>query len=102
MHVSAPTQASFALGELSYINAEYNCDAVPAPTRQDSHHGVLHWVHDLTHWLAVRHQKHIVMQELAIMSDRELSDIGLSRADVGHIFDTDFRSDTRGGDYIGY
>ena len=102
MHVSTPSQTSFALGECSYINSEYNCDAVPAPTRQGGHHGVLHWVHDLAHWLSARHQRHAVMQELAIMSDRELSDIGLSRADVVHIFDKDFRSDTRGGDYIGY
>jgi uncharacterized protein YjiS (DUF1127 family) len=63
---------------------------------------VLHWVHDLFHWMAERRHRHAVMEELAIMSDRELSDIGLSRADVLRIFDPDFRSDTRTADYIAY
>ena len=37
------------------------------------------------------------------MSDRELSDIGLSRADLPRVFDPAFASDhARGRDYVAY
>ena len=38
-----------------------------------------------------------------MMTDRELSDIGLSRADLGRIFDPTFAANrARGRDYIAY
>jgi uncharacterized protein YjiS (DUF1127 family) len=43
------------------------------------------------------------MQEMAMMTDRELSDIGLSRSDLSRVFDPTFAADrARGGDYIAY
>jgi uncharacterized protein YjiS (DUF1127 family) len=43
------------------------------------------------------------MQELAMMSDRDLSDIGLSRSDIVRVFDPAFATEHgRGRDYIAY
>ena len=43
------------------------------------------------------------MQELAMMTDRELSDIGLSRSDLSRVFDPGFAVEhARGRDYIAY
>ncbi len=35
-------------------------------------------------------QRRAVRDELSNLSDRELADIGLTRADVAHVFDTEF------------
>ena len=102
MHASTHGQLGFSLGDLSYINSAYDSDSAPPATRQVNHHGALHWVHDLVHWMAERQHRRAVMQELAIMSDREPSDIGLSRADVMRILDPDFRTRTHSEDYIAY
>jgi uncharacterized protein YjiS (DUF1127 family) len=43
------------------------------------------------------------MQGLAMMSDRDLSDIGLTRSDIGRVFDPAFAVEhARGRDYIAY
>jgi uncharacterized protein YjiS (DUF1127 family) len=48
-------------------------------------------------------RRRAVMQEMAMMTDHELSDIGLSRADLARVFDPAFAADhTRGRDYIAY
>lgn len=36
-----------------------------------------------------RHRRQ-VMNELAVLSDRDLADLGLSRQDIPHLFDPDF------------
>lgn len=41
-------------------------------------------------WLREMPRRHAVLEELNALSDRELADIGLTRADIGHVFDTDF------------
>jgi uncharacterized protein YjiS (DUF1127 family) len=100
--MDASTYRELSLGDLTYINSAYDDDAAPAVSQHDRQHGVLHWVHDLMHRMAERQHRRAVMQELAIMSDRELSDIGLSRADILRIFDPDFRSNACSRDYIAY
>lgn len=52
------------------------------------------------HWLAARiaafqawREKQSAMAELEMMSDRELTDIGLSRADLHRVFDTAHNAD---------
>jgi uncharacterized protein YjiS (DUF1127 family) len=41
-------------------------------------------------WLREMPRRHAVLEELNALSDRELADIGLTRADIGHVFDADF------------
>jgi len=41
-------------------------------------------------YLAALPERHAVMHELNDMSDRELADIGLQRAELGRVFDANF------------
>ena len=87
-------QLAFSLGNLSYIDANY--DEQPTAPLAAPRHPVLAW---LRQW----RQRRQVMAELALMSDHELSDIGLSRADLSRVFDPAFAADhARGRDYIAY
>jgi uncharacterized protein YjiS (DUF1127 family) len=38
-------------------------------------------------WLAGAFQRRAVINELSMLSDHELADIGLTRADIGRVFD---------------
>jgi len=85
---------AFSLGNLSYVDASY--DEQPAPPLTSPKHSVLGW---LRQW----RQRRQIVAELALMSDRELADIGLSRADLPRVFDPAFAADHgRGRDYIAY
>ncbi len=87
-------QLAFSLGNLSYIDASY--DEQPTAPLAAPKHSVFAW---LRQW----RQRRQVVAELALMSDRELSDIGLSRADLSRVFDPAFAADhARGRDYIAY
>jgi uncharacterized protein YjiS (DUF1127 family) len=51
-------------------------------------------------WLAEMPKRCAVLEELSMLSDHELADIGLSRADLGRVFDPAFAADRerlRGG-----
>ena len=44
-------------------------------------------------WIAEFPKRQAVMDELSMLSDHELADIGLNRADVSHVFDPAFAAD---------
>ncbi len=46
-------------------------------------------------------RRRAVLDELAVLSDRELADIGLSRAELGRVFDPAFAKSRRSADAIG-
>jgi uncharacterized protein YjiS (DUF1127 family) len=90
---------AFNLGNLSYIGPAYE----DAPASSVKQHPVRHWFADC--WAAIHEwrQRQAVLQEMQMMTDRELADVGLSRADLGRIFDPAFAADRRGGsNYIGF
>jgi len=88
-------QLAFSLGNLSYIDANYDEQPAAAPLAAPKH--------SVFAWLRQWRQRRQVVAELALMSDRELSDIGLSRADLSRVFDPVFAVDHgRGRDYIAY
>ncbi len=87
-------QLAFSLGNLSYIDASYDEQPTAQPAAQ---------THSVFAWLRQWRQRRLVMAELALMSDRELADIGLSRSDLSRVFDPAFAADhVRGRDYIAY
>jgi uncharacterized protein YjiS (DUF1127 family) len=45
------------------------------------------------HWLAEMPKRQAVMDELASLSEHELADIGLTRADLPRVFDEDFAAE---------
>jgi uncharacterized protein YjiS (DUF1127 family) len=91
----------FSLGNLSYIGPSY--EEADAPVVKPEGHGLTGWMHTLAHRFANWQRRRAVLQEMALMTDHELTDIGLTRADLPRVFDTDFAADhARGRDYIAY
>ena len=102
--MSAPTANdpfSFSLGQLSYIGPSYEDEStttIPAATGW-----TFRWARRLVATFAEWQHRRAIMQEMAMMTDHELSDIGLSRSDIARVFDPAFvASRGVGRDYIGY
>ena len=91
----------FSLGSLSYIGPSYE---EPQTARVNAPGGpAKSWFGRFMTAFAEWRQRQVVLQEMQTMSDRELSDIGLSRADLARVFDPKFAADhSRGRDYIAY
>jgi uncharacterized protein YjiS (DUF1127 family) len=91
----------FSLGNVSYIGPAYED---PQTTEfKPSAHGAGGWLGKLVTAVAEWHQRQAVLREMQTMSDRELSDIGLSRADLARVFDPSFAADySRNRNYIAY
>ena len=102
--MSAPItkdQLSFSLGNLTYVDSTY--DEAPTTVVKPAAHGFGTWVAHRLASLAEWHRRRAVMQEMAMMTDRELSDIGLSRADLNRVFEPSFATEhARGRNYIAY
>jgi uncharacterized protein YjiS (DUF1127 family) len=95
-------QFGFSLGNLSYIDSTYDSDSAASVTAARKHR-VAVWFGRLSAKIAQWQRRRAVMQEMAMMTDRELSDIGLLRVDLEHVFDPTFAADhARGRDYIAY
>jgi uncharacterized protein YjiS (DUF1127 family) len=101
--MSAPLSKSDLVFKLatsqSYIDQSY--DPAPRAAAQPAPRGLLRQIGDGLALLAqgIRNwtDRQATLSEMGMMSDRELADIGLSRADVPRVFDADFAADhTRG------
>lgn len=44
----------------------------------------------IVQYIAELPRRHAVLNELSVLSDRELADIGISRAEITHVFDHSF------------
>jgi uncharacterized protein YjiS (DUF1127 family) len=78
-----------------YFQDEPDHTAVPTPERR----GLWARIRAALAWIAEAPKRRAVYEELSMLSDHELADIGLSRTDVPHIFDPAFaaeRAATRG------
>jgi uncharacterized protein YjiS (DUF1127 family) len=90
----------FSLGNLSYINSAYDEPYIPAKPLD---HRISVWVARLVLMFREWRHRRAVMQEMSLMTDRELSDIGLSRSDLSRVFDPAFAAARdRGHEYIAY
>jgi uncharacterized protein YjiS (DUF1127 family) len=97
----AKDQFSFSLGNLSYIDSSY--DEGAAPIVDKPKHGLGTWLDHLFQNVAEWQRRQSVMRELTMMTDRELSDIGLSRSDLSRVFDSAFAAEhARNRAYIAY
>jgi uncharacterized protein YjiS (DUF1127 family) len=95
-------QFGFSLGNLSYIDSTYDSESTASVTAARPHR-LAEWFGSLLTIVAEWQRRRTVMQEMMMMTDRELSDIGLSRVDLAHVFDPTFAADrARGRDYIAY
>lgn len=97
----AKDQLGFSLGNLSYIGPAY--ETPQTTVVNPSGRSVGRWLRGLMTAVAEWRQRQVVLREMQTMTDRELSDIGLSRADLTRVFDPAFAADyTRGRNYIAY
>lgn len=62
----------------------------PSQARRPAHGGFVQSLADGFRWLVELPRRRAVMAELAMLSDHELSDIGLSRAELPRVFDPAF------------
>ena len=95
-------QLGFSLGHLTYIHAAYDSEAIPSivGARAD---GVGGWFGRLLTQIGEWRRRRAVMREMALMTDHELSDIGLARVDVARVFDPLFAAaHARGRNYFPY
>jgi len=97
-----PDQVKFSLGNLSYIGPAYDEAAEPS-VKADSHHGSGKWLSRLFAAVAEWHHRRMVIQEMSMMTDRELADIGLTRSDLPRVFDPAFAAEhARDREYMAY
>jgi uncharacterized protein YjiS (DUF1127 family) len=95
---TAESQFTFELPSMSYIDAKWEepslreAGASPKPVRKG---GLAAWLsHQVAAFVAWRRDSQAA-SELAAMSDRELMDIGLGRADVVRVFQPAYNEDLR-------
>ncbi len=98
---TADSRASFKLPSLSYINAKWEEPDLltpPAPAARKT--GLAAWLSGRVAALQKWRRDSEAAAELAAMSNHELMDIGLTRSDLGRVFDPAFNADlrTRGRD----
>ncbi len=83
----------------SYIDDNY--DPTPRAAAQPAPRGLLRLVGDglasFAQGVRAWAERQGTLSEMGMMSDRELADIGLSRADVPRVFDADFAADHASG-----
>jgi uncharacterized protein YjiS (DUF1127 family) len=95
---TADSQFSFQLPSMSYIDAKWEEPNLrtPSATPNVSRKGALAaWLSRqfaaFTAWRVER----VAAAELALLSDRELADIGLTRSDIGRVLQPAFNEDLR-------
>jgi uncharacterized protein YjiS (DUF1127 family) len=97
-------QFTFSLGNASYVDHSYSeYDEPAAVVVKTPRHRLGRWLRNIVAAFAEWRRRQVVLQEMAMMTDRELADIGLSRSDLARVFDPAFAADrARTGDYIAY
>jgi uncharacterized protein YjiS (DUF1127 family) len=93
---TANSQYAFELPSMSYIDAKWEEPNLRTPAAQPTvvrKGGLAAWLSRRVAAFAAWRRDSEASSELASMSDHELSDIGLSRADVSRVFKPDFNED---------
>lgn len=93
---TADSQFSLRLPSLSYINADWEEPNLRMPAtapRPVSKTGLAAWLSRQVAGLLAWRRNNEIASELAAMSDRELTDIGISRCDLPRVFDPAFGQD---------
>ena len=60
------------------------------PTSANNARGLFATIVDAVKWVIEMPRRRAVLDELGSLTDHELADIGLNRADLGQVFDRDF------------
>jgi uncharacterized protein YjiS (DUF1127 family) len=98
MSATADSQFSFQLPKMSYIDAHWEEPNLQTATPGQSsvrQTGLAAWLSRQVAAFAAWRRDSEAAGELAMMSDRELLDIGVSRSDLSRVFDPMFNQDLR-------
>ncbi|HVC63456.1 MAG TPA: DUF1127 domain-containing protein [Acetobacteraceae bacterium] len=79
----AKSQFAFELPNLTYVDASQEEAGFRAVARPSKPHGLSAWIAAFHAW----REKQVAMNQLGMMNDRELADIGLNRGEVPRVFD---------------
>jgi uncharacterized protein YjiS (DUF1127 family) len=94
-------QFTYSLGNASYV--DYSYDEPPVTVVKTPRNGIGYWLGRAAAAFTAWRRRQAVLQELGMLSERELADIGLSRADLPRVFDPAFAADhARGRGYLAY
>jgi len=85
----AKSQFAFELPNLTYVDAHLEEATFRAPLPAEKPHGLRALIAGFRAW----REKQAAIAELDMMTDRELTDIGLTRADVHRVFNDNYNSD---------
>jgi len=98
---TAKDQFTYTLGNASYV--DYLYDEPPVTVVKTPQPSIRQWLSRAVSAVVEWRRRQAVLQEMQMLTDRELADIGLTRADLPRVFDPAFAvSHARGRDYIGY
>lgn len=87
----AKEQFAFELPNLTYVDSRLEDPVLPPLSPQEALHGVRRWLVAFRAW----RERRSAMAEMEMMSDRELADIGLTRSDLGRVFNDNINNDLR-------
>lgn len=94
-------QVRFSLGELTYIGPTY--EDVSTGGTLEAPKKTIACFRRILAGIREWQRRRAIMQEISMMTDRQLSDIGLSRSDLAYVFDATFAARPRlSEDYIDY
>jgi len=88
----AKSQFAFQLPLLSYVDVHLEEPELGTPVSPRKSRGILAFIAAFKAW----REKNAAMADLSMMTDRELADIGLTRSDLGRVFDRRLNGDLRG------
>ena len=86
---TAKSQLAFQRPLLSYVDAHQGGPELGTPVQPRKSRGILALIAAFKAWRGKRTD----MALLSMMTDRELSDIGLTRSDLGRVFDSKLNMD---------
>ncbi len=93
-------QLNYSLGNLSYV--DYSFAEPPVTTVETPKRSLGEWLISVVTAFVAWRRRQATLREMDMLTDRELSDIGLSRTDLPRVFDPAFAVDhARGRDYYG-
>lgn len=98
MSAHTASSHSFKLPSLSYIDAKWeepNLTAPSASPRRERKSWIAAWLAGRVEAFRTWRRDREAAAELASMSSYELMDIGLTRSDLGRVFDPAFNEDLR-------
>jgi uncharacterized protein YjiS (DUF1127 family) len=82
--------AHFAKDQVSFVSPASLSNSAPSAFVPSSEGGIANALRSAANWLTGGLKRHAVINELSALSDHELADIGLSRADIPNVFDSKF------------